>query len=81
LLAIAAIGFIEFWRRTRFWLPKYTQLLAAIGFIVMLRVLSLAPWDAPVNKLGPGSRLLLSLALPAIVYSFFGFLRRPEGRF
>jgi hypothetical protein len=30
LLAVAAIGFFIFWIRTRFWLPKYAHIRAAI---------------------------------------------------
>jgi hypothetical protein len=34
LLALGAIGCLTFWARTRFWLPKYIHVLAAIGLIV-----------------------------------------------
>jgi hypothetical protein len=73
LLVIAAIGLFRFWRSTRFWLPKYVHVLAGIGFVVMLWVLSMAPADAPVNRWGPILRFLFALALPAIVYFFFIF--------
>jgi hypothetical protein len=71
LLAVAAFGFFTFWARTRFWLPKYIHVLAGIAFLVMLGVLSMATADAPVNKWGLLSRVLFSLALPAIVYFVF----------
>src|SRR5258708_15930776 len=31
LLIVGAVGFLTFWARTRFWLPKYIHVLAAIG--------------------------------------------------
>jgi hypothetical protein len=34
LLILGAVGFLTFWARTRFWLPKYIHVLAAIGLIV-----------------------------------------------
>ncbi len=71
VLVFTAFGFFQFWRKTRFWLPLYIHFFAAIGFFVMLMVLAMAPRDAPVQKWGPLSRALLSLALPAIVYAFF----------
>jgi hypothetical protein len=73
LLIIGAYGFFKFWRRTRFWLPKYIHVLAAIGFLLMLWVLSMAPADAPVNRWGPVPRFLFALVLPAIIYFFFVF--------
>ena len=73
LLAFAAIGFFKFWGRTRFWLPKYVHVLAAIGLAVSLWVASSAPEDAPMNQDGPLTRLLMILALPAMVYFFFIF--------
>lgn len=34
LLVLSAAGFFIFWARTRFWLPKYAHVLAAIGLLV-----------------------------------------------
>ncbi|MGA8368077.1 MAG: hypothetical protein ACLQMT_08570 [Candidatus Acidiferrales bacterium] len=73
LFALSAIGFFIFWVRTRFWLPKYAHVLAAIAFAVGLWVASTAPPDAPIGKSGEIAKVLLALALPAIVYFFFVF--------
>src|SRR4051794_36560867 len=73
LLALAALGFFMFCVRTRFWLPKYVHLLAAIGLAIGLWCLSTTTDDAPINKEGPLAKLLLVFALPAIVYFFFVF--------
>lgn len=71
VLVFTAFGCFQFWRKTRFWLPLYIHVFAAVGFIVMLAALAMAPPDAPLHKWGPLSRALFSLALPAIVYAFF----------
>ena len=73
LLALSAVGFFIFWARTRFWLPKYAHVLAAIGLVVGVWCVSSVPDDAPVNKYGPTGKLLLALAVPTIVYFFFVF--------
>jgi hypothetical protein len=73
LLALSAIGFLVFWARTRFWLPKYAHILAAISLVVGVWCVSNVPEDAPVNKGGPTVRLLFAFAFPAIVYFFFVF--------
>ncbi len=70
---LAAIGFFMFWARTRFWLPRYVHFLAAIGLAVSLWGLTTTPDDAPINQQGPIAKLLLALALPAMVYFFFVF--------
>src|SRR5690348_12966555 len=71
--AVAAVGFFIFWSRTRFWLPKYAHMLAAIALLVGIWCASTIPGDAPVSKQGPIAKLLLALALPAMVYFFFVF--------
>jgi hypothetical protein len=73
LLLFAALGFIKFWTRTRFWLPKYVHFLAAVGLAVMIWCLSKAPADAPINRQGPIAKILVVLALPAGIYFFFIF--------
>ena len=70
---IGAVGFFTFWARTRFWLPKYVHVLAAIGLAVGLWCISTLAPDAPINKSGLAGRFLLALAIPAIVYFFFIF--------
>jgi len=73
LLALSAVGFFIFWTRTRFWLPKYARILAAVGLVVGVWCASSTPDDAPINKAGPTGKFLLALAVPAIVYFFFVF--------
>jgi len=73
VLVLAAIVFFRFWARARFWLPKYVHVLAGVGFVILLWVLSLVPADAPVNHWGALSRFLFALVMPAIVYFFFVF--------
>jgi hypothetical protein len=73
LLILAAVGFFMFWARKRFWLPKYVHVLAAIGLAVGLWCEANAPANAPINNQGPIAKLLLVLALPAMVYFFFVF--------
>lgn len=73
LLAFAAVGFFIFWIRTRFWLPKYAHILAAIGLAVGIWCVSNVPDDAPISRHGPGVKFLEALILPAMVYFFFVF--------
>jgi hypothetical protein len=70
---LAAIAFFIFWKRTRFWLPKYAHVLAAIGLAVGIWSVSSIPSDAPIGKQGPIVRFLAALILPAMVYFFFVF--------
>jgi len=73
LLLISAVGFFIFWARTRFWLPKYAHILAAIGLVVGVWCVSNVPSDAPLSKQGPVAKFLFALILPAMVYFFFVF--------
>ena len=73
LLVISAVGFFIFWARTRFWLPKYAHILAAIGLVVGVWCVSDVPSDAPLGKQSPVVKLLFALILPAMVYFFFVF--------
>jgi hypothetical protein len=52
LLVVGAIGLFVFWMRTRFWLPKYAHILAAIALLVGEWCVSITPKDAPINKAG-----------------------------
>jgi len=70
---IFAIVFFAFWWRTRFWLPKYAHVLAAIAFIVSLWVIFTIPNEAPINQKGPVIKALSVFMLPAMVYFFFIF--------
>jgi hypothetical protein len=72
-LVFAAVGFLKFWARTRFWLPKYVHVLAGFGLIVGALSVWAAPMDAPIKKYGLIARVLLALALPAIIYCYFLF--------
>jgi hypothetical protein len=71
LFSLSAIGFLAFWVRTRFWLPKYAHVLAAVGLVVGVLCVYNTPNDTPLGREGPVSRFLFALALPAIVYAFF----------
>lgn len=73
ILVISAVAFFIFWARTRFWLPKYAHILAAIGLAVGAWCVSNVPEDAPIRKEGPTAEVLWALALPAMVYFFFVF--------
>jgi hypothetical protein len=81
LLVLAAVASFKFWARTRCRFPKYIHVLAAIGFAVSIWALSAMPADAPANKNGPLVRLLLALALPAIIYFFFIVYGGPRAAF
>ena len=71
LLVFAAVGFLKFWARTRFWFPKYVHALAGLGLIIGAWCVSASPVDAPIRKDGPIARVMLALALPAIIYLYF----------
>lgn len=73
LLALSAVSFFVFWWRTRLWLPKYAHVLAAVGLLVGLWCAYSVPADAPISRDGPAAKLLLALAVPAMVYFFFVF--------
>jgi hypothetical protein len=71
LLILGAVGCLTFWARTRFWLPKYIHVLAAIGLIVGVLSVWASPADAPIKQHGLIARVLLALALPAMIYAYF----------
>jgi len=73
LLIGGAIGLFGFWMRTRFWLPKYAHILAAIASLVEGLVRLDNTKDAPINKAGTIGKALLALVVPAMVYFFFLF--------
>jgi peptidoglycan/LPS O-acetylase OafA/YrhL len=73
LVVLGAIGFFRYWGRTRFWLPRYVHVLAAIGLAVGLACVAFMPPSAPIGK-GQWAGLkktLLVVSLPAVVYIFF----------
>jgi hypothetical protein len=59
LLLISAVGFFIFWARTRFWLPKYAHVLAAIGLVVGVWCASNVPSDEPLSRQGPAAKFFL----------------------
>jgi hypothetical protein len=81
LLFLAAVASFRFWARTRYRFPKYIHVLAAIGFAVSIWAISAMPAEAPANKYGPVGRLLIALALPAIIYVFFIVYGGPRASF
>ena len=73
LVALAAIVFFRYWGKTRFWLPRYVHVLAAIGLMVGLACIAFMPPNAPISQ-GQWAGLkktLLVVSLPAIVYIYF----------
>ncbi|HXC24855.1 MAG TPA: hypothetical protein VNU46_02995 [Gemmatimonadaceae bacterium] len=70
-LLFGAVVFSVFWARTRFWLPTYAHVLAAIGLIVGVYCVWDIPSDAPLSQHGPVPRFLFALIFPAMVYFFF----------
>jgi hypothetical protein len=70
LVIVGAFGFMKFWVRTRFWLPKYIHVLAAIGLIVGVLSVWASPADAPIKQQGSIPCVLLALVLPVIIVSF-----------
>jgi len=81
LLVLGATASFRFLARTRFRLPKYVHVLALIGFAVSLLAISAMPPDAPANKDGPVVKLLIALALPAVIYAFFIVYGGPRAAF
>jgi len=70
-LILGASGFFLFWRRTRFWFPRYAHILAAIALGVGVSVVCNVPPDAPISRAGVGAKVLLALAMPIVVYVYF----------
>jgi hypothetical protein len=70
---VGAVGFLWFWVRTRFWLPRYVHVLAGLGLAVGLGLLSIMPADAPINRSARGAvmKAFLVLIMPALVYAVF----------
>jgi hypothetical protein len=71
LLVLSAAGIVSFWARTKFWLPLYVHILAAIGLAVMIWSMSTITPDSPISKDGPIVKVLFTLTLPAIIYLTF----------
>jgi len=71
LLISGGVGCLTFWARTRFWLPKYIHVLAAIGLIVGALSVWASPADAPIKQHGLIASVLLAFVLPAIIYAYF----------
>jgi hypothetical protein len=70
LFAFGVIGFFIFWARTRFWLPQYAHILAAVALVIGIWCVSNVPGDAPISKTSPAVKFLFALLLPTIVYFF-----------
>jgi hypothetical protein len=74
LLALAAVGFFAVWYRTRFWLPRYVHVLAAVATLMGVAMIFLIPADAPIRKqVGIWANVLIVAICPALVYFFFVF--------
>jgi hypothetical protein len=71
LLILGAVGFLTFWARTRCWLPKYVDVLAAIGLIVGVLSVWASPADAPIKRHGFVACVSLALSSQAMIYVYF----------
>ena len=74
IAVVMAVGYFVFWRRTRFWVPKYVHFLAVVGFIVSVWCMRTMPDEAPLNREGSVIKALFAFLLPAMVYFFFMFI-------
>jgi hypothetical protein len=72
-LLVMAIGCFFFLARTRFWFPRYAHILAGIGLAIGVWCIWTVPETAPINEHGLIGKVLLVLAMPAMVYFFFVF--------
>jgi len=52
LVILGTFGSLTFWARTRFWLPRYIHVLAAIGLMVGVLSVWASPADAPIKREG-----------------------------
>lgn len=75
LLVLAALGYFAYWTRTRFWLPRYAHVMAAVSVLLGVAVLLMTPPEAPVNSepLGWVKKGAMLAVFPAMVYFFFIF--------
>ena len=71
LLLLGAAGFVKFWARTGFWLPRYLHILAGLGLVIGVWCVWASPSTAPIKKAGEIPGLLLALAIPVFIYLFF----------
>ena len=70
-LLFGIVVFSIFWARTRFWLPTYVHVLAAIGLILGVWCVFGTPNDSSLNQHGPVLSFLSVLIFPGMVYFFF----------
>src|SRR4051794_8752240 len=79
LAALVKIGFgiifIRYWIRSRFWVPKYVHVMAAIALLIGLASLGSIPPEAPINRGASPflNKVLAVLMFPALVYGAFVF--------
>jgi len=69
-LLVMAIGCFFFLARTRFWFPRYAHILAGIGLAIGVWCIWTVPETAPINEHGLIGKVLLVLAMPAMIYFF-----------
>jgi len=62
-----AFGFLQFWKRTRFWLPTYVHVFGVMGPVIGIWIATSLSTDAPAAHKGPIIRVLLALVVPAMV--------------
>jgi hypothetical protein len=73
ILVLCALGCFLFFIRTRFWFPTYAHVLAVTGLAIGIWCVATIPDTAPINDHDPIGKILLVLAMPAMVYFFFVF--------
>jgi hypothetical protein len=70
IFAVGGLVFICLWYRTRFWIPAYIHIMAAIAFIIGIWISKTAPDNAPAKQ-DMFLDILIILFFPAVVYIFF----------
>jgi len=65
------IGFLLFWKRAGYWLPRYIHVFGAIALAVGIWATWSMPMDAPGRRQPLLIRCAIALVLPAMVYAFF----------
>ena|SRR5581483_10254335 len=85
---VAALGFFSLWKRSKFWLPTYVHVMAAISLVLgigFVWLVSTAPRlpdpSGPSPRTQHFAQLLLPLIFPALVYFFFIFYGGQQAAF
>ena len=74
MVALAGgVLYFRYWRRTRFWLPRYVHYLAAVALAVGIFAVWTSPPGARINhgRWRDLKKTLMAISLPALVYAWF----------